>query len=170
MGNNQYTGIHKGLVKSLSEKYNLKVLVETGTFAGESALWAANEGLVVHTIEADNDKRTSLIDLFSDKPNIHFYCADSAIYLGKILKGLEKPALIFLDAHDSPDIDSNQTVLKEIEAIRKCKTKHIVMIDDARLFGTGDWPTIQTVLDALKRTGRTCYVFEDVIVGEYAAS
>lgn len=167
MGNNQYTGIHKGLVKSLSKKYKLKVLIETGTFAGESALWAEGEGFIVHTVEVSKDRWENLDNTFSGKENIHLYRGNSTVMLEEILGELKKPALIFLDAH-SLDLNHEPPVLKEIEVIGKCKTKHIVMIDDARLFGMGNWPIIQTVIDALKSTGRTCYVFEDVIVGEYA--
>lgn len=167
MGNNQYTGIHRGLVKQLSEEYRLKFLVETGTFSGESALWAESMGFVVHTVELSHNRRESLTDLFKDKPNIHFYSGNSAVVLEQILEKLEEPALIFLDAHYSPDSSSGQPIMDEIRMIKHCHVKHIIMIDDARLFGNGNWPIIQTVLEALRETGRFCYVFEDVIVGSY---
>lgn len=169
MGNNAFSGIHEKLALSLRDKYNLKVLIETGTYCGESALWAKDNGFIVYTVELDSERWESLTTTFRrDKDVIHFYRGDSQNMLPLILKTVKEPALIFLDAHNHQTVGGQQPIMGEIMAIKKCKIKHIVMIDDARLFGVGvDWPTKEEVVKLLMSTGRDVYEVDDVIVGEY---
>lgn len=168
MGNNGFFGVHETLALELREKYGINIFIETGTHSGFSSLWAAHNGFVVHTVEVSNDRWENLAFAFRNEPEIHFYRGDSRTILPTILEEVKEPAIIFLDAHFAQSV-SGTPIMDEIKAIKNCPVKHIIMIDDARLFGVGkDWPIIQNVLDALKDTGRDkVYVYQDVIVGEY---
>lgn len=169
MGNNAFFGIHEALALQLRDKYGLKVLIETGTYCGASSLWAKDNGFIVYTVEADKDRWENLTTTFRRyEDTIHFYRGDTRDMLPVILEAVKEPALIFLDAHYSQSVGGGIPLMKEIEAIKKRRLHHIVMIDDARLFGEGvDWPSKEKVMQALQKTGRIVYEFEDVIVGEY---
>lgn len=160
--------MHETLAIRLREKYKLNIFIETGTYSGFSSLWAAHHGFIVHTIELSKDRWEGLETAFHSEHNIHFYRGDSKDILPTILEKVEEPALIFLDAHYGQDRGGGMPLMGEIEAIKNCPLRHIVMVDDARLFGVGrDWPTKEQVIKALEDSGRVSYEFEDVIVGEY---
>lgn len=164
-----YRGIHEGIAKKLLEQYKLKVLVETGTFNGESIIWARNNGFyTVYSVEADRGYYTKAKATFANDGNVFLYHGNSSQALVEILAALTEPALIWLDAHDNGISGDSQPIMGEIAAIAACPVKHIVMVDDARMFGNGrNWPSVAEICDALAKTGRNVAVFEDVFIASY---
>ena len=70
--------------------------------------------------------------------------------------------LFWLDAHYS---GGEQTpIVKEIDIVLKDNPKHIILIDDARLFdGTNDYPTLDTIKNYVSTLGKTMKVEDDII-------
>ena len=103
----------------------------------------------------------------------------SASLLSKVCAELAEPALFWLDAHYSGGITSGAEaqcpMMAELDALASDPdlTRHIVCIDDARLFafvpaappGRHDWPSLYAVLSRLESMGLRTYVVDDVVVG-----
>jgi hypothetical protein len=81
---------------------------------------------------------------------------DSADLLPGLLAGLREPALFWLDGHYSGGLTgrgpTDTPLMRELEAIRQCGIHgHVILIDDARCLGTGDYPATIEVKRALLR-------------------
>src|SRR5690349_2942511 len=78
---------------------NAKTFVETGTLLGNTAYWAGAHFERVISIEADmklyQGARTRLAPL----SNVHLYYGKSQHLLAPLMKGLDRPAIVWLDAH-----------------------------------------------------------------------
>jgi len=164
-----YRGIHEKIAARLRDKYGLKTLIETGTLNGETVEWALQNGFgAVITIELDPGYYRKAQKKYADDTRVEVHHGSSAVILPLILFLEDSPALIWLDAHADQRIDAKHPILDEIAAIAASDVRHIVMVDDAWLFGVGNgWPSFENVIRALQATGRWGYVEEDVIVAEY---
>lgn len=163
-----YTGIHEKFALQAREQYGLRAFVETGLCQGYSALWALANGFYpVISIELS---RAMIRDFKQEHPDaldsIRIVHGDSRETLYGELSKLTTPALIWLDAHSVPETP----VLDEIAQVFRWwdvapnLSRSVIMIDDVRLFGVqGQWPTLQTVLNALGQRCK-CIITEDVIV------
>lgn len=146
--------VHRGIPRrralELKAEYNLRYFVETGSLVGNTAAWAGQHFQTVQSIEVDKLYFLQSRDRCAGMKNVVFYNGDSAVYLSAILESLPGPALIWLDAHWSPDLrgDRPETVcpvLEEVKQITEDGRDHVVLIDDARLFGSDGWPTIRQI-------------------------
>ena len=155
MGSVQF-GIPRELALALKEKYNLMDFIETGTLVGHTAEWAAVHFRYVFS--TDISQRPEL----KSHGNLWFFNADSVEFLGAT--PFVEPTLIWLDAHTNESCP----VLLEIEAINYSPLPHVILVDDARLFGDlPAWPSKNEVLAALADGGRrTVHEVDDVLVAE----
>ena len=158
---------------AFKDQYNIRFFVETGTFVGSTCQWAARYFEEVYTIEASSDYvyRTSMrmrMDRIYD--NVHFVRNRSEDCLGEVLTHVKGLAIIWLDAHWSSDLLYSKPsvvcpVLQEIKWIQNDNRNHIIMVDDARLFGVEpQWPTRKEVFEALSYKKRIVQEIEDVLV------
>lgn len=161
MGSVQF-GIPRELALALKEKYGLLEFVETGTLVGHTAEWAADHFHCVFTVEASYDHVEEAAKHLSPRRNVWCFLADSAAFLQTA--PMARPTLFWLDAHTNESCP----VLHEIEAINKSPLRHVILVDDARLFGTlPAWPAPGQVIATLQDGGRrTVSIIEDVIVAE----
>jgi hypothetical protein len=88
--------------------------------------------------------------LGSDHPR----SGSAARELPQVLKRISQPALFWLDGHFSGGItakgDKDPPLLEELQAIREHRIKrHVLLIDDIRLFGSGGYPTMEEVVAAV---------------------
>jgi len=152
----------KSEILRLRDEYGLKYFVETGTLHGKTADWAAQHFERVYTIEISK-KHHDRAKKRRSRPNIRFVLGDSGQALPEVLKSLDGPALVWLDAHWSPDLGYARPevgecpLIKEIETLNADERPHVVLIDDAHLFTQGvettqpgaftptDWPDIKAV-------------------------
>lgn len=67
--------IPKNLVLSLKDKYNVKNFIETGTYQGQTSLWASNHFEKVLTIEASKKMYDTCLKIFQNnkKDNVYLY-------------------------------------------------------------------------------------------------
>ena len=153
MGSVQF-GIPRELTLVLKKRHGLDYFFETGTLVGHTAQWASEHFKEVVTVDINQNLKSA--------GNIFACSGDSAEYL----KGYRflQPHLFWLDAHTN-DVCR---VLEEIQAINDSGLRHVILVDDARLFGTlPAWPSKQKVMDLLDKGGtRIVYEFEDVLVAE----
>lgn len=145
------------LVVGLADLFGLRCFVETGTLHGDTSLWAAEHFDRVVTIEASRPYFTRVQQRFSGIAKITSLHGDSGEKLAGIVPSLP-PSLFFLDAHwcggESAGQDHECPLLTELALILPWLRKHIVLIDDARLFlrppppphKRSHWPSLDEIL------------------------
>lgn len=149
------------LALHLASVHGATAFVETGTYYGERAAWAAHHFEQVYTVELDPDlaydarERLALARL----TNVACFCGDSRRVLPGIVRALYgRRAVYWLDGHWSGKGTAGEhdqcPLLGELACL---SDDSIVMIDDARLFirvpfaplDVTQWPTLQEVLAAI---------------------
>lgn len=162
-------------IELLRAEFGLDVFVETGTFLGNTAVWAGRRFKRVYTIEAHKPNYDKAVLEHGQAGNIHFLHGNSADLLPGVLDEIRADALFWLDAHwmgmGSHGESSECPLLQELQHINHSASAHFILIDDARLFlappplphNAEHWPTIGEVLGELQKKQRYTVVFEDVI-------
>ena len=160
------------------EKFKLTTLVETGTFLGDTVEFFKNRFEKVYSIELSEELALKAQKRFETDSNITIIHGDSGEVLSSLVDEFEKPALFWLDGHYSSEFflngefiktarsDKNTPVEKELDLLLSSKVKHVILIDDARLFtGKGDYPTIRTVKEKVRKANVEYEVFvkKDII-------
>lgn len=144
-------------IRALKKKYQLGILVETGTYQGDMVEAMKNDFETVYSIELSKDFAQQAQKRFQNDENVTILQGDSAAVISKILKQIKKPTLFWLDAHYSGGNTakaSKQTPIeKELQLILKHRVKgHVILIDDARLFdGTDDYPLLDRVKEMVRK-------------------
>jgi hypothetical protein len=135
-------------VKAYAKRFSLAVLVETGTFMGDMIYNTRHVFEQIHSVELDNVLYANAVRRFRRYSHIHLWHGDSNDVLPQILKQLNWPALFWLDAHYSAGITArgllDTPIVQEIRHIAQHTNRsHVLLIDDAREFGTAkDYPTL----------------------------
>jgi len=178
MGQLIHGDLPKELMLQLKGKYALEDFIETGTYQGGTAVWAAAHFDRVTTIEFSRSLYEETKAQHDGASNLSFLFGDSREALRAIVPTLQQPAIFWLDSHWSGGQTYGQNdecpLLEEIEAITSSVHTHFLFIDDARLFvappprphRVDQWPTIDKVIGALTSTSHRYYIviIEDVIV------
>ncbi len=157
------------LVGETGRALGLRVLVETGTALGEMV--AANLGVFdeIWSIELDRALYERARARFVGAAHVTIVPGDSEVALPLVLTRIGRPALFWLDGHEMVGGVSGRLatpVRSELAAILEHPVDgHAVLVDDARLFGRGDYPALEEV-EAMVRERRpawTVRVEDDVI-------
>lgn len=158
-------------VLEYGRKFNLLVLVETGTYQGEMVRTVRSDFREIYTIELSDTLYAKASQLFASFPHIHVMQGDSAKALGNVLTQVQEPCLFWLDAHYSGEGtalgDQETPLLAELDCIFDHMVRnHVILIDDARCFdGRGTYPALAEI-EALVRKHRpawVCKVQDDII-------
>lgn len=132
-----------------------RVFIETGTYLGTTVQHVARLGVECHTIEIDEALHRRATRALARHTNIDVILGNSAEELPRLLKELAEPAVFWLDGHFSGGVtgrgDLYSPIRTELMAILDHRVKrHVVLIDDARLFdGTDDYPRLAELLGEL---------------------
>jgi len=139
--------------------WNLNVVVETGTFLGDTTHFLAAKGYSVVTVEVEPRLAAWARARFDGVSNVRVIEGDSEQLMTELIAGLDRPALFYLDGHYSggqTGKGQHETpVVKEVEAIlRDAPSGSFVIIDDARCFGRlQDYPPLLDFLSSLRDKG-----------------
>ena len=144
------------IIKSFAEKYELGTFVETGTFYGDMV--EAMKGYFdrIYSIELSNELYEKARKRFDRDKRIEIIHGDSGVQLGKLLERIDQPALFWLDGHYSAGEtargDNDTPIYEELTHIFSVpNSEHVVIIDDARCFGTHPaYPAINDLSDFIK--------------------
>ncbi len=175
-------GIDLEKVLQLHDRYDVRILVETGSYKGGTARLAAPHFDWVYSIEAYRPRYDRLTAARREFPaNITFLFGDSRIELARILATANAPTLCWLDAHwcgeGAHDSAGDECpLLDELAALKTSAhaARHVLMIDDARLFTAAppyphdpaQWPSYAEIERLL--APRRPYILDDVIYAEPA--
>ncbi|MGH2809027.1 MAG: hypothetical protein ACRDKT_17320, partial [Actinomycetota bacterium] len=159
--------IKQMVVKSYGRDTGTRTLVETGTFRGEmvaAARWWFKE---IHTIELEPVFAEMARRRFRWSRGIHVHEGDSATILPKVIESLTGPAVFWLDAHFSEGGtargEKETPIEDELSLLLSHPSARVVLIDDARLFGHGDYPPLARVEDLARAAGRSMEIDVDII-------
>ena len=148
--------IPKDLVLSLLNDNKINNFVETGTFKGNSSIWAAAYFDKVYTIEIDETLHKTASSRPDAKSNISFVQGNSKDKMPEIVDQLKGKSLFWLDGHWCVGAGGKEhecPLEDELLAIAKLGDNAVVLIDDARCFlgklppphNSEDWPTIEEI-------------------------
>lgn len=157
-------------VERLQRRYGMTTLVETGTFEGESTLWAAQRFRRVVTIDISLEFQDAALAACAEHSNVEFLRGDTRLVLPGVMASLDGPAVFWLDAHSAPGLfgkADDWPALEELEIIDLSPFAHFVLIDDAHCFMPGTphpaCPTFDQVRARAKEGAYVCKIHHDVI-------
>lgn len=165
--------IKQKMVMSMARKYNIRHLIETGTYLGDMVYAAKNSFDKIDSIELSAELYRNAVERFIKNKKIKIWNGDSAIILSEIIKNTDKPSLFWLDAHYSGgrtarSVLGDTPIEKELEIIfEKWNNGNVLLIDDARLFvGRDNYPTIDELRMFInkKSSSLDLKVIDDVII------
>lgn len=159
--------LDRHLVEALQSALPLEVLVETGTFEGDTLASLGDRFAALHSIELSPEYFAAAQARFAGDSRISLYQGDSAEKLRQVRATLPADGVLyFLDAHwcvatNTAGEASQCPLLDEIAAIGSLGTGSVIVIDDARLFlapppaphEISQWPSFEQVSRALRGVG-----------------
>ena len=140
-------------IRSFAERFGLKILVETGTYYGDMVEAMKGHFRQIYSIELSEELYEKAKKRFDGEGSIQIIHGDSGIELGNLVERIDHPALFWLDGHYSAGVtargDKDTPIYEELTQIFKIQhSGHVVIIDDARCFGTDPaYPTIEELSD-----------------------
>lgn len=169
-------GPPQDIVLYLKQTGAIRTLVETGTYYGATAEWAAAHFDSVITVEFSDSIYQKTSEKYAHLSNIEFLFGDSRQQLTEILPKLCEPAMFWLDAHWCSFGSYGETdqcpLLDELNIIMDSPFDHIILIDDARLFMypppapnlPAYYPDITSILTISSAKNMYSVIYEDVII------
>jgi hypothetical protein len=163
--------VKQSIVKEYQRRFGLRVLVETGTFAGDMIDAVADRFDRVVSIELDPGWYAAAVRRFQARPSVTLLQGDSGVRLQEVLASLSEPALFWLDAHYSGPMTArgalDSPIVQELESVHAHPVAgHVVLIDDIRDFnGTGGYPTGAALIDWIRHAdpGSVVEVRDDIL-------
>lgn len=116
-----------------------RLFIETGTFLGETLGLAAEIFDKCYSVELSEKLHRRARLKFARKRHVELLNGSSAELLPAILRQIEEPAVIWLDAHFSGGITTGEgcdPLQQELTALLEHRDRrHVILIDDARGLG-----------------------------------
>lgn len=143
--------VKHNLIRQYSERFSTRVLIETGTFLGDSIYALRRSFDRIISIELDAVLAARARRRFARESHVSVLLGDSAHVLPTVLAELNQPTLFWLDAHWSGGVtahgEKETPIVEELEAILHHPVDgHVVLIDDARFLGRRqDYPPFEAL-------------------------
>ncbi len=128
-------------LRKYANLYGLRILVETGTFYGDMVEVMQYDFEKIYSIELSNELYKQAVKRFYKAKNVEIIKGDSGVELRNVLNKISEPALFWLDGHYSAGNTAkgikDTPILEELDCILDAPhSNHVIIIDDARLFGS----------------------------------
>lgn len=163
--------IKQRTLQEYSKRYGLKILVETGTYYGDMVEAMRSIFDNIYSIELSYDLYEKSKKKFKGQKHIEIIYGDSGKELINVMSKIDRPTLFWLDGHYSAGVtargDKDTPVYEELHHILNAPDRgHVIIIDDARCFGTDPaYPSVEEVNEFIKskRTNLDIVVENDSI-------
>ena len=148
--------IKQRVLRRYAEEYSLKILVETGTYYGEMVEAMKNYFYRIYSIELSEQLFDDVKKRFKSAKHIELIHGDSGKELKNVIKKINKPALFWLDGHYSAGVtargEKDTPIYEELHCILNAKNLgHVIIIDDARCFGTDPaYPSLEELKEFIR--------------------
>lgn len=151
-------------VRGHARRSGASTFVETGTFKGAMVDAVRSEFDRIWSVELDPSLYQAAVERFRAYPHITLVQGDSATVLGDILDAEPGPILFWLDGHWSGGGTARGSletpIVAELQSIlERDRQDDVILIDDARKFGTGDYPSVASI-EAMIAAARPSWSFE----------
>jgi len=163
--------LKRAILKTAARDFKARILVETGTFRGDTVWTLRDEFQRIFSIEVQPQLAALAASRFANMPHIEIVEGDSASRLADVVPRLDGATMFWLDGHYSAGVTgrgvSDCPVWGELDAIvHGMKHPFLILIDDARCFGTTDgYPSLGEVREftATRFPGHALRVENDMI-------
>lgn len=144
------------VVLEYARRFGTPALVETGTYLGEMVEGTRTLFQRVWSVELDDSLYRAAAERFRGLPHVSIIRGDSAEVLPRIVRDEPGPILFWLDGHWSGGITACGTldtpIVAELETILdRPGEEDVILIDDAREFGQGDYPPLETIASMISQ-------------------
>ncbi len=159
--------VKQKILRKYAESHNLTTLVETGTFLGDMVQAMRDVFQKIYSIELSPELYLKAARRFKSAPNVSIINGDSGTEISNLLKQIKSPTLFWLDGHysgESTAMGKNSTpILEELKCILgQNDLEYVVVIDDARCFGTDpDYPTLEELKDLVDHTNSNAEIITE---------
>ena len=136
-------------IEKYAKHYDIKNLIETGTYRGKMVIAMREKFDHITSIELDQTLSDNARELFINYEHITILQGNSANILSSVLQKIKHPVLFWLDGHYSGGETANgikeTPIMEELDIIFSHPiSKHVILIDDALCFnGSHDYPTFE---------------------------
>ena len=143
-------------LKTISKRYGLKILVETGTYYGDMVEAMKDVFNQLYSIELSTELYKKAKKRFKGEKHIELICGDSGLELMNLMSKIDQPTLFWLDGHYSAGVtakgEKDTPIYEELNHILNSTDKgHVIIIDDARCFEADpNYPSIKELCDFIK--------------------
>lgn len=143
--------IKQRVLRDCARRFGTRILVETGTFRGEMLEALKHDFVSLYSVELSERFHQEATARFRTDRHVHLLLGDSGRELSQIIETLAEPALFWLDGHYSEGETArgakDTPIVEELEHIARSPVKgHVIIIDDARCFGTDPaYPTLEEI-------------------------
>jgi hypothetical protein len=155
-------GPPKDLIAQLREAYDIPLFVETGTYEGDTALWASSVFPRVITIERSAAQHERAVRRLAAASNVVCMLGDSRTQLAEIAAGLDGPAVFWLDAHwsggETYGSGDECPLLGELAALAAARAPRFVFVDAVRRLGDQYVVVFEDVIVAVPQAARDLVV------------
>ncbi len=143
------------VVRSYIKAHGISCFIETGAFEGDMVNAVRPLVKQVYSIELQEYFFTVCYFRFLLCKNVVILKGDSSTILPVLLPNINERALFWLDSHyaggNTARGELETPIMEELRAIKNHDVNtHVILIDDVRLFGEGDYPPIETVCDFIR--------------------
>lgn len=138
------------VIRSYARRSGFRTFVETGTADGYTVAGLLGEFDRVYTIELGHEAYLQCFRRFAPQPKVTCLWGSSEKVLWHVMEVLDGPAVFWLDAHYTGGAGTrgevDTPIKKELLEVFGRSRRDVVLIDDARLFGTDPaYPTVDWV-------------------------
>lgn len=170
-----HNGVPHDLAFQLKQIGKIDCFFETGTFHGQTSLWASQNFERVITVEASTALYAVARKNLEGCRNVEAVFGKSAGAIAKRIFDLPN-TIFWLDAHwsagDTAGQDAECPLLSELAIIAPTLNKNIVMIDDARFFTEAPprghnylhWPTLDEIFRVLSSVCNVYTIIKDDVI------
>lgn len=157
------------VILETAKEHDLHTFIETGTGFGDLLSRVVDDFDRILSVELHPDFHAQSAERFKAVDHVSLYQGNSEDFVKELVMCDLGPCLWFLDAHyageGSARADIDTPVMEELTAIFNDTDRHVVIVDDARLFGIEkDYPTIGEVNALAAKNGYTTRIWGDEIV------
>lgn len=140
--------VKQRMILRQARRHNTSIMIETGTLFGDMVEAMKDHFDQLFSIEISHELATKAKQRFAGNDKIRIIENDSAVALKSLVPEIRHPALFWLDGHYSGGNtgkgEKDTPIMEELATIYASDLDHIVLIDDARLFGSDkDYPSVE---------------------------
>lgn len=145
--------VKRRVLRAYAREFGLKVLVETGTYHGDTVEALRGDFDRIISVELGRELFEKARERFREATHIEIIHGDSGEVLENVVGRIGAPALFYLDGHYSAGETArgrkDTPIYEELDHILKSsERRHVIVIDDARCFGTEPgYPSLQELKD-----------------------